>query len=791
MKLRVSFPAAFIAVVILSISAYFTIRGTNYWKLNRQVARYAGSESCLPCHEKFYQLWAPSYHGLAMQPVSADFINSNISVLNANEDVGESRFEINGNNNELIFKEISALGDTNTYKAIHVMGGKYVFYFLTEFERGRLHVLPLAYDCDKEMWYNNPESGVRHFENMEDEPLDWKNHLYTFNTSCYNCHVSQLNSNFDLETLEYTTSWREPGINCETCHGPSHEHIRTCVKAGKNKIPDDLKIIQTSKFSQQQNNSSCGSCHGKSSVIATGFNPGDRYYDYFNLITLENQDFYADGRDLGENYTMTTWEMNKCKAGGQLDCVSCHTSSGRYRFAGNNPNEACTPCHIDKVENPGVHTFHKEDGEGSICISCHMPKTTFAKMDRSDHSFRPPMPEASIEFGSPNACNICHSNKSVVWANKDVKSKHRSNYQETTIYAGKLIADARAANWDRLDEIINGLNNGSFDDVFTTSFIRLLENCDNDLKWDAIFKKTTHVSPLVRSSAAHALFNNYGQESFDLLTQMTEDDYRLVRLNAAFALSNNPYAMSLLNENKPMNEALTEYKNSLISKNDDWTAYYNLGNFYSNMGDNSKALEAYLNSVKVYPKALMPMINAGYLYSLSGDIISAEKMFELALSYSPDNEAALLNLALLYGESGREDRAIACFRSLLIVSEDNATAAFNLGVLLAEEDELESLQLIEKARMLNTNNPRYSYTYAFYLVKYDDFDKARIVLKELINMHPLYPDAYLLLSDLEIKSGNNARAQRILEDAISSELFGEDQLQRFNNMLSAVRAQTK
>ena len=33
---------------------------------------YTGSSSCRKCHEKFYQLWAPSHHGLAMQPYTPE-----------------------------------------------------------------------------------------------------------------------------------------------------------------------------------------------------------------------------------------------------------------------------------------------------------------------------------------------------------------------------------------------------------------------------------------------------------------------------------------------------------------------------------------------------------------------------------------------------------------------------------------------------------------------------------------------------------------------------------------------
>ena len=34
---------------------------------------YAGSATCRECHEDFYELWATSHHGLAMQPYSDKF----------------------------------------------------------------------------------------------------------------------------------------------------------------------------------------------------------------------------------------------------------------------------------------------------------------------------------------------------------------------------------------------------------------------------------------------------------------------------------------------------------------------------------------------------------------------------------------------------------------------------------------------------------------------------------------------------------------------------------------------
>jgi hypothetical protein len=46
-----------------------------------QAQDYAGTGSCRECHEKFYQLWAPSHHGLAMQPITPTFLQTELKPL--------------------------------------------------------------------------------------------------------------------------------------------------------------------------------------------------------------------------------------------------------------------------------------------------------------------------------------------------------------------------------------------------------------------------------------------------------------------------------------------------------------------------------------------------------------------------------------------------------------------------------------------------------------------------------------------------------------------------------------
>jgi len=288
---------------------------------------YSGSQNCRPCHERFYQLWAPSHHGLAMQPFNSEHVQQDL--VPHNESI-----EIDGSTYRAVVKEglgwiyeTTPDGKEINYSIEHALGGKNLYYFLTPMKRGRLQVLPLAFDVRKKEWYNTTASMVRHFNDASDESLDWRELPLTFNTSCFNCHVSQLATNYSLETDSYQTEWGEPGINCESCHGPCEAHIQVCQESPEGIAPDSLKVIRTTQFNVAETNSLCAPCHAKGQPFSVSFEPGDRFFDHFGLVTLEDQDFYPDGRDLGENYTYTLWLMSPCVKSGLLDCIHCHTST--------------------------------------------------------------------------------------------------------------------------------------------------------------------------------------------------------------------------------------------------------------------------------------------------------------------------------------------------------------------------------------------------------------------------------------------------------------------------------
>ena len=654
--------------------------------LSQELSPYAGSRSCIACHGKFYQLWSTSRHGLAMQPYTPEFAKANLTPQSKDLVIGKYRYRVDIGPRAGWVLETGPRDRKKKYPILQALGGKNVYYFLTPLERGRLQTLPVAYDVRTRQWFDTAASGVRHFgSGRPEEPIHWQEWPYTFNTACFNCHVSQLSTNYDLKTDTYRTTWAEAGINCETCHGPSKEHNQVMEAAPKGQVPPDLKIISVKKFTPEQNNAACGSCHAKMSPLTTTFPPGDQFFDHFDLATLENPDYYPDGRDLGENYTYTSWLMSPCVKSGKLTCLHCHTSSGRYRFKDEaRANEACLPCHAERVAKAAEHIHHPPDKPGvpTKCITCHMPMTAFARMNRTDHSMLPPAPAATLQFGSPNACNSCHKDKEAAWADKQVRQWRARDYQAPLLKRAGLIDAARKRDWPKLPEMLAYIASPGRDEVFAASLIRLTMAAPDEGVHLVLLTASQDPSPLVRAAAAEALSVRPGPESFAALVNAAKDSYRLVRVRAAASLAQYPASEVPGQDQAQVQKATGEYLASLTARPDQWTSHYNLGNYYLNRGEVKEALASYDTALKIEPRAAMVLVNAAMADARMGAPDQAEKSLLKAIQVEPGNAAAHFNLGLLKAEKNQVKEAERELQEALRLDPKMAPAAYNLCVLI-------------------------------------------------------------------------------------------------------------
>jgi hypothetical protein len=94
---------------------------------------------------------------------------------------------------------------------------------------------------------------------------------------------------------------------------------------------------------------------------------------------------------------------------GSAVCLSCH-----------GPNTQNGP-HAATIEE---HTHHAAGSPGSQCVACHMPKIaqTIADVNVRSHTFHFVTPSETDSLKIPNACNVCHTDKTTTWAASALKS---------------------------------------------------------------------------------------------------------------------------------------------------------------------------------------------------------------------------------------------------------------------------------------------------------------------------------------------------------------------------------
>ncbi len=706
------------------------------------VGELAGSVSCRECHPAFYSLWESSNHGRTVRPYSSEVVGPFASP--AEVDAGGERYVVDPRAGTV--RQVGEGGAE--LEVAYAVGGRDVLYLLTPLERGRLQVLPVAWDVGEEAWFDTTASAVRHTgEGPVEGALPWTDRALTFNTACRDCHVSHGTTWYDAATDSYETSWAEPGISCEACHGPAAEHVRVCLAAGE-EDPADLAIRRFGDLDHAQVNAACGACHARAVPLTGHFQPGDAFFDHFDLVTLEHPDHHPDGRDLGENYTLTSWMLSPCVANGELDCLHCHTASGRFRHA-EQPDRACEPCHADRIAEVEAHSHHPCGASGGRCIDCHMPATEFARMRRSDHSMRPPTPSVAQALGSVDACTACHSDHDVAWATGVVRDWGGGANAEATLEWASLVYEARSGDFTRLGDMLAYIAKGERNEVVAASLLRCMRVCPNAAVEPALVGALDDRSPLVRAAAAATLGQRGGPGALRPLLDALDDPSRLVRVRAVRALAGLDEA-ALEPESRPLVAvAAAELEISLEVRPDDPRLLLERGNLAADRGRDSDALRLYEAALGLDPEGVEARVNAAMVHGRLGDPAQAEALLREASQRAPDDPAVNLDLGLLLAGLGRTDEAEAALRRALEADPDLAVAAYNLCALAGEARIDEAVTWCGRAVELEPGEARYGYALAFYTWRAGDVERAGDVAGEVLANHPEHAATRALMEQLK------------------------------------------
>jgi Flp pilus assembly protein TadD len=403
----------------------------------------------------------------------------------------------------------------------------------------------------------------------------------------------------------------------------------------------------------------------------------------------------------------------------------------------------------------------------------------------------PPAPSATLKFKSPNACNLCHGDRDAKWADFHVREWRKRDYQAAVLLRGGLIEAARQGNWSRLLEMLSYIKNTKNNEVFRTSLVRLLRNCPDERKWPLLRQLLRDPSPLVRSSAALSLSDDLTRENIDALLTGTADPVRLVRIRAAEALSPIPQSRVPEEARKRLETAQAEFLSALNVRPDDWSSHYNLGNFYATRNEAEKAIASYETALRLEPRALLPLTNISIVYGRRGEYDKAEASLRKAIEIDSKSAPVHFNLGLLLAERGKPEEAEKELRTSLQLDPRLAPAAYNLGLLIIKERPDEGLSYCRKAYELSPNNPKYSYTLAFYQAQKGDRKEAMKILRDTVKRHPDYVDAALLLGEIYEKDGEKESARELYRKTLSTGPHSDQDSRRLRMKLQTLEEKEK
>ena len=159
---------------------------------------------------------------------------------------------------------------------------------------------------------------------------------------------------------------------------------------------------------------------------------------------------------------------------------------------------------------------------------------------RRDHSFRIPRPDLTMSIGTPNACNDCHTDKTVAWSQGFIEkwygTKKRPHYGET--FAAAYQSDPKA-----ISALILYAGNELFPLMVRATSVHLLGNYNDSLSNTAIEKALTDPASLIRHTAIMSYHTTDAKRYERLLLPLLNDPVKGIRTEAAIKLSQIPENM--------------------------------------------------------------------------------------------------------------------------------------------------------------------------------------------------------------------------------------------------------
>lgn len=508
---------------------------------------YVSSNACRSCHVEQYASWHRSYHRTMTQAVSPETVLA---------DFGGVELTFRGERYLLSTEDgrhFVTLPSGERKPVVQSTGSHhYQLYWYASGVGRELRMVPFSWLIDEGRWVPRVSLFLTPPDQTE-EPLVW-------NYQCLPCHSTDGKPTYvptDGAPAKPDTRVAELGIACEACHGPGEKHLRT-----------EADIVHPRKLPAERAAEVCGQCHSVNVpytqrdwadwlLDGPRFRPGEKLADSRYVVSRETLDrspllagwmsdkpgsleewFWPDGEVRVTGREMNSLKASPCFEGGDFSCLNCHSPHAEdpddLLIVERDSNQACTACHEDfrPAEKLAAHTGHGEGSAGALCVNCHMPNTVYGLLKASrSHQITSPDVRSDLEHGKPNACNLCHLDRSLGWTAEWLEKRYGID--------SPTIPEDRRTTAEGPRALLTGDAGQRALWAWHMGWPAAQEASGTD--WQAPFLAATLVDPydVVRAIAGRSLKTLPGYEAFvyDFIAELSVRQAAAARARAAWAES--------------------------------------------------------------------------------------------------------------------------------------------------------------------------------------------------------------------------------------------------------------
>lgn len=368
---------------------------------------YIGPDACGECHPDQHAQWMTSLHRVMNQRATPEALIGDFRDVRVAYAGGDATFELAADGPVMRFARD---GHELAYRVTRTIGRRGLQEYVGVAD-GRVDEvrLPFGYWPRRAAWYPQAyfdpwlaEDDLDVYAEVKEpwaERCPWCHSTYPFAERIERSSAREIGHGFEQffelppgarpERLD-VASQVSVGISCESCHlgGRAHAAGAAIHFVPLGALPRHGAPAPTTFADERRDpaivNTVCAQCHS---------GPSPRY---------------PDGGALRNSSEALDLAASTCSAR-CTDCHDPHTGGSDETRA----VAACQGCHAVQAQA----AMHAGAGHAGVdCLDCHMPRVVMG-VDRyvRTHRIGTPTHPAMLAAGAPNACNLCHLDRSIAW----------------------------------------------------------------------------------------------------------------------------------------------------------------------------------------------------------------------------------------------------------------------------------------------------------------------------------------------------------------------------------------